>query len=170
LRKLTGKFGASVLTIGVAHTALAAYVNYTLVIDPDATDRVQINLPVVVDYEEDTSVKYDTRNPSVYVFQDFIMNPHTNTGWHIHPGLVLITIADGSVDWYDSNCVKHFHKSGDFFRESDQLHFVQNASDTPARLIITYIIAKGETNKIYQPAPSCAAALGLDIGRISAPR
>jgi hypothetical protein len=73
----------------------------------------------------------------------------------------LITVAEGTVDWFDTNCTNHQRKAGDFFMETDQPHFVRNSSAAPARLIITYIIAKGLTFKIYSPPPACAAALGL---------
>jgi quercetin dioxygenase-like cupin family protein len=163
------RLAALVLLIGIPHFASGTppsaagskYLNYTLVIDPDATERVQINLPAAVAYEEDAPVRLGTRSPSVFVFQDFTLLPGGNTGWHIHPGIVLITMAEGSVDWYDAQCMKHVHSAGDFFMESDQLHFVQNNTSSPSRMIITFVIAKGLTNKIYRPAPACADALGL---------
>jgi hypothetical protein len=54
------------------------------------------------------------------------MQQGTSTGWHMHPGIVLVTIEDGSVEWYDAKCLKHIHKAGDFFTEDDQPHFVRN--------------------------------------------
>jgi quercetin dioxygenase-like cupin family protein len=143
----------------------STYVNYTLIIDPDATDRLQINLPAD-EFEENVSVRNDTRSPSVFVFQDDTIAPGANSDWHVHPGIVLITVADGSVEWYDAKCVRQIRKTGDFFAESDQLHFVRNTNSVPARLFITFIIAKGETYKIYRPSPPCAAALGLDKPRV----
>jgi hypothetical protein len=158
--------GAATVIIGFQCAAFAGpssgttYVNYTLVLDPDSADPLQIDLPAN-EIEENISVGHDTRSPSVFVFQDYTMNKDTNTGWHIHHGVVLITIAEGSVEWYDTNCALHVRRAGDFFTESDQLHYVRNVGSAPARLIITFVIAKGETNKIYKPAPPCAAARGL---------
>jgi quercetin dioxygenase-like cupin family protein len=158
------------MSFGIAGLALAtppsergvAVVNYTLVIDPDETDRVQIKLPTSTEYEEDATTSHGTRSPSVFVFQVYTANPNSNTGWHYHPGIVLATVAEGSVDWYDSHCVKHIHKAGDYFTENDhEVHEVRNTSSAPARLIITFIIAKGQTYKISAPAPQCARALGL---------
>jgi hypothetical protein len=149
---------------------VSTYVDYTIVIDPDAADRVQINLPAAAEYLEDTAVKHDTRSPSIYVFEDYLLGPNANTGWHTHPGKVLVTIIDGSVEWYDATCDKHIHGTGDFFTEGDQLHYVRNVNGTPAHLILTFIIAKGETKKIYRPAPPCAAARGLDEARFPALR
>jgi quercetin dioxygenase-like cupin family protein len=138
------------------------FVNYTLTIDPDATDRVQITLPAALEYEEDASRSRNTRSPSVFIFEDNTIDPGGNTGWHYHPGIVLATVVAGSVEWYDSRCVKHVYKAGDFFRENDRaVHEQRNVTTTPARLIITFIVAKGSTFKISAPAPACAAALGL---------
>jgi quercetin dioxygenase-like cupin family protein len=137
--------------------------NYTLVIDPDASDRVQINLPAASEYEEDAPLNHGTRSPSVFMFQVYTAAPGSDTGWHYHPGILLVTVEEGSVDWYDGNCIKHIHKAGDFYIEPDrELHKVRNESALPARLVITYIIAKGLTYKISAPAPACAASAGLN--------
>jgi quercetin dioxygenase-like cupin family protein len=138
------------------------FVNYTLTIDPDATRRVKVSLPPALEYEEDAVISHGTRSPSVFVFEDNVFDPNASTGWHYHPGIVLATVAEGSVDWYDGSCTKHVRKAGDFFTESDHaIHFVRNSNSVPARLIITFIISKGVTFKISTPAPACAAALGL---------
>jgi len=156
------------IALGIARLGSAAApaasrnVNYALALDPDARDRLQINLPAASEYEEDVQTSHGTRSPSVFVFQDFTLYPNGNTAWHYHPGIVLITVAEGSVDWYDAKCIKHVHSAGDFFMESDQLHYVRNSSAVLTRMIITYVIAKGVTVKIYAPAPPCAAALGLN--------
>jgi hypothetical protein len=55
-------------------------VNYTLVIDPDAADRLQIRLPESVEYEEDISINHGTRSPSSFVFQVYTADPDSNTG------------------------------------------------------------------------------------------
>ena len=123
---------------------------------------MQINLPAASEYEEDAPISHGTRSPSIFLFQDFTIPQNANTGWHYHPGIVLITVATGSVEWFDASCTKHVRAAGDFFTESDQLHYVRNVNSVPSRMIITFIIAKGLTNKIFAPAPPCAAALGLN--------
>ena len=138
------------------------FVNYTLTIDPDATDRVQIRLPEALEYEEDAPMSRGTRSPSVFIFEDNTFDPGANTGWHYHPGILLVTIVEGSVDWYDVKCQKHVRKAGDFFMEHDrEIHELRNNGSVPARFIITFIIAKGLTFKISAPAPPCAVVLGL---------
>ena len=153
------------LSVPVTACAQAAgyykWFNYTLVIDPDSPERVQINLPTASGYEEDAPITHGTRSPAIFMFQDWTVYPNGNTGWHYHPGSLLITVAEGTVDWFDMACNKHVRKPGEFFTEDSEPHFVRNSSAAPARLIITYVIAKGLTFKIYSPAPPCADKLGL---------
>jgi hypothetical protein len=137
--------------------------NYTLVIDPDATDFVRINLPGPSEHEEDAPLSHGTRSPSVFLFQVYTAQPNSSTGWHYHPGILLVTVADGSVDWYDASCIRHVRKAGDFWIENDrELQGVRNSSSVAARLIITFIIAKGLTYKISASAPPCAKTPGLE--------
>lgn len=171
MRRIYLANAAAVILMGVAAIAVATppsdeasrYVSYALVIDPDATERIQINLPAESGYEEDLAVSHNTRSPSLFLFQDNLIFPNKNSGWHYHPGIVSVTVAEGSLEWYDAQCVKHVRSAGDFFMEEDgQLHYVRNVKAVPMRMILTFIIAKGLTYKIYAPAPPCAAALGLN--------
>jgi hypothetical protein len=141
------------------------YVNYTLVVDPDFAEQIQIK-PATADYEEDALLQRDTRSPAVFVFQDDVLYPEANSGWHYHPGIVLATVVEGVVEWYNGDCEKHVRKSGESFTEADHvLHFVRNVSQAPARIVFTFVVAKGQTNKSYNPAPACAKPLGLDRPR-----
>jgi quercetin dioxygenase-like cupin family protein len=139
------------------------FVYYTLTIDPDASERVQIRLPAAFEYEEDAQISRATRSPAVFIFMDATYEPKATSGWHYHPGIVLNTVVDGQVDWYDGNCVRHVLKKGDHFVEGNRVvHKVHNSTGAPARMIQTFIITKGLTFKIDTPAPSCATALGLN--------
>jgi hypothetical protein len=40
--------------------------------------------------------------------------------------------------------------------------YVRNVETVNAHFMVTYLIAKGQPRRIDQPAPTCAAALGLE--------
>ena len=85
------------------------------------------------------------------------------TGWHTHPGILLLSLAadSGPVDWYDAACGKRVYNAGDSWTEGTKLHDVVNNSSIDAHFLVTYVVAKGVGKRTDQPAPACAAALGL---------
>jgi len=104
-----------------------------------------------------------TSGPSDFIVQDVVYAPGGHTGWHSHPGILLSSVISGSIEWYDSRCRKHVYNAGDSLTESTQTHYVRNVDTVNnAHFMVTYVIAHGQPRRIDQPAPACAAALGLD--------
>jgi quercetin dioxygenase-like cupin family protein len=130
--------------------------------------HVKVPLPPVVNgngEQEDNqwTAKLYTSGPSNIIVQDVVYAPGGHTGWHSHPGILLSSVISGSIEWYDSQCVKHVYNPGDSLTESTQTHYVRNVDTVNnAHFMVTYVIAKAQPRRIDQPAPACAAALGLD--------
>ncbi len=114
--------------------------------------------------DEGFSAELETEGASNFVVQDVIFSPGGTTGWHTHPGVLLLSMTadSGPIDWYDAKCVKHVYQPGDSWTEGTKLHDVVNSSSLNAHLVVTYVIAKGMSKRTDQPAPACAAVLGLD--------
>lgn len=108
-------------------------------------------------------VALETSGPANIVQQDVTFSPSGTTGWHQHPGLLLLTLAadSGSVDWYDSSCHKTVYQAGDSWTEGTSLHDVVVNASSPAHFLITYVIAKDVPKRIGELAPPCAAAANL---------
>lgn len=83
-------------------------------------------------------------------------------GWHTHPGMVIVTLTKGSIEWYDGNCKLTLYNAGDSWMEGSQLHYFRVLGTSATQFVATFIVAQGQANRIDQPAPPCAAALGLD--------
>ena len=49
-------------------------------------------------------VKLQTRRPTDVRVQRFIFEAGGYTGWHHHPGLVIIAVETGALTFWDSNC------------------------------------------------------------------
>ncbi|HMD84631.1 MAG TPA: cupin domain-containing protein [Terriglobia bacterium] len=132
--------------------------------------RVHVPLPPVVgansedneDQDNEWRAELYTSGPSNIVVQDVVYAPGGHTGWHSHPGILLSSVISGSIEWYDSRCRKHVYNAGDSLTESTQTHYVRNVEAVNAHFMVTYLIANGQPRRIDQPAPACAAALGLD--------
>jgi len=104
------------------------------------------------------AVRLEDKGDSEFYFQDLVIGPGGYTGWHSHPGLLLITVKDGSVDFYGKDCAKHTYASGQSFTESAESHTAMNRGSGNARLLVAYILKKGEPRRIEAPQPACGAA------------
>ena len=107
------------------------------------------------------AVQLEDKGQSEFYFQDLTVGPGGYTGWHSHPGILLITIKEGSVDFYDKDCAKHTYATGQSFTEGAEPHTAMNRGTGNARLLVAYIIKKGEPRRIEAPQPACGAALGI---------
>ncbi|HEY3619765.1 MAG TPA: cupin domain-containing protein, partial [Candidatus Sulfotelmatobacter sp.] len=103
-----------------------------------------------------------TEGPSSTVLQIASFSPGGHNGWHSHPGIVVVTLTAGSIEWYDADCKKTVYKAGDSWAEGGQTHYFRSTSTTNIQLTAAFFISKGSALRIDQPAPPCAASLGLD--------
>jgi quercetin dioxygenase-like cupin family protein len=112
---------------------------------------------------EDFGAALSTDGASNIIQQEIKFSPGGTTGWHTHPGIVLLTLAadSGPIDWYDAKCGKTVYNAGDSWTEGTKLHDVVNSGSTDAHFFVTYIVAKGVSKRTDKPAPRCAADLGL---------
>src|SRR5690349_14441971 len=70
------------------------------------------------------ALRLEDKGQSAFFFQDLVIAPQGRSGWHTHPGLLLITVKEGSVDWYDKDCNKRTFEAGQSFTESAEPHNV----------------------------------------------
>ena len=96
-----------------------------------------------------------------FVHVPLVVGPDGYTGWHSHPGLLLITVKEGSIEFYDQDCVKHIYGAGQSFTEGAEAHAALNRGPSNARLLVTYILKKGEPRRIEAPQPKCGATLSI---------
>lgn len=112
---------------------------------------------------EGYSVELEAEGASNFIQQELKLSPGGTTGWHTHPGLIMLTLAadSGPIDWYDANCNKRVYKAGDSWTEGTKLHDVVNSSSQDSHFLATYVVPAGVNKRTDQAAPVCAAALGL---------
>jgi len=118
---------------------------------------------VIPSLDEDFDAVVLTDGASNIIQQEVSFVPGGTTGWHAHPGIVLLTLTadSGPVDWYDAKCGKTVYVAGDSWSEGTKLHDVVNHGSTNVHFLVTYIVAKDVGKRTDEPAPRCAAALGL---------
>jgi len=111
--------------------------------------------------EEQFSASLRTEGPSTITIQDAAYSTGGQNGWHSHPGIVIVTVITGSIQWYDENCRTTTYKAGDSWVEGSQLHAFKVLGTTGAHVSAVFITAQGQAVRTDRPAPACANGLGL---------
>src|SRR6202022_4994667 len=65
------------------------------------------------------SVNLDVSAPSDFYFQDLVVAPGGRTGWHSHPGVLMIAIKEGSIDFYKKDCRRRSFSAWGCFTEKE---------------------------------------------------
>src|SRR5260370_3619914 len=73
----------------------------------------------------------------------------------------MITIKEGSVDFYDNKCTKRSYTAGQAFTEGSEPHNALNSGTGNAHLLVFYVIKKGESRRIENPQPPSAVRRGI---------
>jgi len=77
------------------------------------------------------------------VMQKIVIEPGGHTGWHSHPGPVVVLIAAGEMSFYDGDdptCTARTYSLGEAFVDSGQghVHIARNEGSVPLELYVTY--------------------------------
>jgi quercetin dioxygenase-like cupin family protein len=107
-----------------------------------------------------SEIKLDSKGPVDFVTVTLVIDPLATSGWHTHPGVVIVSVASGSLTFYDEGCNATVHAAGSAFVESgDDPGLVRNLSaTTPATVNATYIVPAGTPNaslRIDKDNPGC---------------
>ena len=107
-------------------------------------------------------LKLDVRDRVDVVTQTITIAPGGHTGWHSHPGPVLVTITAGTMSFYDGDdpaCSRVAYDVGDTFIDKGQghVHIARNEGSTDLVLYATYLLPVGAALRTDEPAPgNCA--------------
>lgn len=91
------------------------------------------------------------------VMQQIVLAPGGNTGWHTHPGPVVVLIKSGQMSFYDENCMLRTYSAGQAFVDSGQgdVHIARNESQSEnLEIWATYFdVPPGGAFRIDAPSP-----------------
>jgi len=112
-------------------------------------DSVQVN---------QDRVKFQTKDPTDVLVQTITFRPGGNSGWHFHPGVVIVIVESGQVTTHDANCQTATYGPHQSFVESGTTPFmVSNESDsTDAVVYATLVVPAGSKFRIETDPPPCA--------------
>ena len=105
-------------------------------------------------------VKLQTKSSVDFVTQQIVIAPGGSTGWHGHPGPVLVTIKSGEMTLVyadDASCQGRIYKAGESFvdRGDETIHNALNRGSTNLEFWATYLVpgAPGTPARIDAGSP-----------------
>jgi quercetin dioxygenase-like cupin family protein len=111
---------------------------------------------------EGFQISLETEGPATISTSMSGLNAGGQNGWHSHPGMVIVTLTKGSIQWYDAACKLTVHNAGETWMEGSQVHYLRTLGTITAQFVSTFIVAQGQPYRTDEQAPPCAQALGLD--------
>jgi len=107
-------------------------------------------------------IKLKTKQPLDFVTQQITIAPGGTTGWHSHPGPVLVTVKSGALTLVYANDLtcggRTYHAGESFVDRGDEIvHTALNLGDTNVELWATYLVpgAPGAPFRLDAPDPGC---------------
>lgn len=102
-------------------------------------------------------VKFQTKEPVDFVTQTITFGAGSTSGWHSHPGVVLVSVTSGELTHYASDCSSETVSAGEAFVESGDHASLVNSVDG-AVVHVTYVVPDGTPNidlRADRPNPGC---------------
>ncbi len=126
--------GVSVLLALVVGAALA-----TPSKDATTTPLTRATLGTFEAKGDGIEVESERRSADIAIAK-VVIEPGGSTGWHHHPGVVMVSVASGTVTEYDEDCQPSVIQAGQGFVESrDEVHLVRNEGNDAAVLYAVFI-------------------------------
>jgi quercetin dioxygenase-like cupin family protein len=160
MRKQTALMLAVVTALAVAGTALATMPS-GITVTTFVRATLDANKPHggVKAYSGDR-VKLQTKGATDVATQTITSPPGGSSGWHSHPGVVLVAVQSGTVTLYDAHChTTRFGPGQAFVEVGDHALLVRNNTTSNAVLYVTLIVPKSVPSlRIDKPQPATCSA------------
>ena len=106
-------------------------------------------------------VKFQTKDNAAVRVQKLVFSPGGFTGWHHHPGIVIVTVLSGNLQMMHSDCSTHEYGPGSphgsvFIEGEHRVHEASSAGG--ATVFATYVApdANPAVFRVEDPVPFCA--------------
>lgn len=102
------------------------------VLAPHAAFTDDVGMSLGVTFEQDGDEAAFLRDASTIVLARVTLDPGGTTGWHTHPGPVVVTLVEGQLDVvFSHTCTTHTYAAGEAFVDpGGHEEVARNPSDT----------------------------------------
>jgi quercetin dioxygenase-like cupin family protein len=128
------------------------------------TTYVTADLTESVDFNHNR-VKFQTKEPTTVRVQKLEFAAGGHTGFHHHPGVVIVSVQSGSLTLVDGSCATEVHEAGSVFVEGED-HVHEAVSPGGATVYVTYVVPRdytpaNEKFRVEEQVPFCATSLNI---------
>ena len=109
-------------------------------------------------------VKFQTKDDTLVRVQKLTFSPGGFTGWHHHPGIVIVTVKEGMIQMMHSDCSTHEYgpgsDHGSVFVEGEQR--VHEASSAGGAVVYATYVAPDASPPVFRienDVPMCATTM-----------
>ena len=111
-------------------------------------------IPLAQGYSPDHNVILHLKGATDVLQTDLIFQPGGTTGWHIHPGPVVVVVKSGALTEIHSNGCMTVHPAGSgFFEDANEVHNVVNQTGIVTEVYATFLSPAGTQPLIPAPDP-----------------
>jgi quercetin dioxygenase-like cupin family protein len=147
--------GLGTITVIAAAGATIALANTgTLITTTILGHRATLSDSVQVNQDR---IKFQTKDATAVLVQTITFDKHGTSGWHFHPGVVIVVVESGQVTTHDANCQTATYGAHQSFVESGTEPFmVSNESSTDRAVVYaTLVVLAGSPFRIETAPPAC---------------
>ena len=105
------KWAAATVGVAVIGTVAAAVALGNMGSGVVATNLVTANFDHTVHLNSDR-VKFQTKSPTDVRIQKLVFSPGGRSGWHHHPGIVIVAMESGALTLWESDCSSQTYGPG----------------------------------------------------------
>jgi quercetin dioxygenase-like cupin family protein len=91
----------------------------------------------------------------------FVFQPGSSSGWHKHPGVVLVNVKSGALQIVNNKCRKKVYRKGQTYVEHGRKHLGRNRGNKKTVVLATFIIPSKVPSDGYSipqnPPQGCSA-------------
>ena len=102
-------------------------------------------------------VRLKSKDNTDIAVSNIAVAPGGHSGWHFHPGPVLVVVKTGAITFYHGNdptCTGTRHPAGTAFIESDaDVGMARNEEAVEATVVATFFVPAGSPTRIDAAAP-----------------
>lgn len=124
-------------------------------------DEVAAKFRMTYDGEDGAVVSNLPRDASTTVVAKVTWDPEGTSGWHTHPGPVIVSVAEGELELVNErDCIARSYSAGDAFIDPGQgnVHIASNPSQSDiAVAYATFLgVPDGAPGTVFVPPVDCA--------------